>query len=140
MRKQITLAEADYYGETISYTAFIQLLAHPDTVLWVAENAGKCIGHIAYRQLGEEAEVLDLAVAVPFRTQGYGYKLLSHACRELHQQEVQTLFLEARIGNATALKLYRSMGAQEIDIRKNYYQNPPEDAAVLALTLPVHLA
>jgi ribosomal-protein-alanine N-acetyltransferase len=47
------------------------------------------------------------------------------------------VFLEVRPSNEIALKLYRSVGFEQIGIRPAYYQadNGREDAVILAATL-----
>jgi len=50
---------------------------------------------------------------------------------------VETLLLEVRPSNHTAIQLYHSVGFNEIGVRKDYYpaHNGREDALILALHL-----
>jgi ribosomal-protein-alanine N-acetyltransferase len=44
---------------------------------------------------------------------------------------VRRLFLEVRLSNGAATRLYDSRGFTEIGLRKDYYERPREDARVL---------
>jgi ribosomal-protein-alanine N-acetyltransferase len=47
------------------------------------------------------------------------------------------LFLEVRPSNVTAVRLYESLGLQQVGLRRGYYQaqNGREDALVMRLSL-----
>ena len=49
------------------------------------------------------------------------------------------MLLEVRAGNAPAIALYGKFGFQKIHIRKNYYQDPVEDALILEKDLTVEM-
>lgn len=85
-----------------------------------------------------EAHLLNLAVDPLFQNQGYGRKLLGYLLTIAEMQAAREMFLEVRISNITARKLYELMGFNEIAVRKNYYpstNNTREDAIIMAKTL-----
>ena len=45
-------------------------------------------------------------------------------------------FLEVRESNLGARRLYEKQGFQEVAVRKQYYQSPPENAIVMRLEAP----
>ena len=47
------------------------------------------------------------------------------------EKAVASIFLEVRESNKIAINLYKSYGFQEEGIRKNYYQNPSENAVIM---------
>ena len=47
------------------------------------------------------------------------------------EKEAPDLTLEVRAGNTPAINLYKSYGFQAEAVRKNYYQNPVEDALIM---------
>jgi ribosomal-protein-alanine N-acetyltransferase len=96
--------------------------------LYVAEDSGSVVGFLAARRLGGgEGEILNLAVRVDQRRRGIARRLLETWIRD----GPGTIYLEVRESNMAALNLYKSLSFQELGIRKNYYEHPPEGAIVL---------
>ena len=50
-------------------------------------------------------------------------KLLLYVFNELKKMGVEKIFLECRISNSKAIKLYEQLGFISQGIRKNYYPN-----------------
>lgn len=83
-----------------------------------------------YSWVGDEAELIKLAVSPFHRRQGLGSLLLEAGMDELRARGIQRLLLEVRASNQGAQALYRALGFHTIGIRKDYYQTPREDAWV----------
>jgi ribosomal-protein-alanine acetyltransferase len=101
----------------------------------VAEVEGRITGFLVSRQIypGDAAslseyEILNLAVASPFRRQGIGSALLAHELRA-----TADFFLEVRESNIAAQALYRRFGFVEVGRRAEYYQFPTETAIVMKM-------
>jgi len=75
-----------------------------------------------------EREILNLAVAAPYRRQGIATILLKH---EL--QHRAAYFLEVRESNVAAQALYRKLGFVAVAARPQYYDFPTERAIVMRL-------
>lgn len=103
---------------------------------FVCEQEGQLLGVLQWRNLGQEAEILDLAVRHDHRREGHAAFLLEsfmqHACRS----SVQKIFLEVRESNAAAIALYQKFGFQISGRRPNYYRNPEEAALLMNCSLP----
>jgi len=84
-----------------------------------------------------EAHVLNLCVADGFRCRGAGKKLLLCLLERAHAAGMAEAFLEVRPSNTGAIRLYQSIGFEQVGTRRGYYQavNGREDAAVLKLSL-----
>ncbi len=65
------------------------------------------------------------------RKQGIGTRLLEDLLKKTKEQGVKKLFLEVRAGNEKAIALYNKMNFKEIGTRKDYYQDPVEDALLM---------
>lgn len=81
-------------------------------------------GYILYRIIGDEAELLSMAVEESRRNQGIGAKLLSAMLADLKERGVKALFLEVSEENRAAQALYEAFGATTVGARKNYYNDP----------------
>ena len=102
---------------------------------FVCEQNNHIAGVLQWRNLGEEAEVLDLAVHPRHRRRGLASFLLSNFLRQLSPSAVQKIFLEVRESNAAAISLYEKFGFQISGGRPNYYRNPEESALLMTLSL-----
>lgn len=85
---------------------------------------------------GDEAEVFNLAVRAEYRRQGIGRRLMEGLCCTADKTGVQSIYLEVREGNAAARRLYESFGFAGVGRRRNYYDNPREDALLMARRRP----
>jgi ribosomal-protein-alanine N-acetyltransferase len=112
-----------------------QLATDPRGMILVAEFEDRMLreiaGFSAFYRVDREAELWNVAVAPAHRRRGIARALLREACRRLSESGVDRLFLEVRESNLPATELYRSFGFDSLARRKDYYQNPKEDALVL---------
>lgn len=101
----------------------------------VAEGEGRICGLIVFRRMADEAEILNLAVESNRRRRGIGSWLIREAIAECKSSGVKRIFLEVRESNRGAREFYASMGFRDMGRRKNYYQQPVEDALLLFRTV-----
>jgi [ribosomal protein S18]-alanine N-acetyltransferase len=102
----------------------------------VAEEAGELAGYAGLLTPGGgQADVLTLAVAEQRWGQGLGAALLDALLGEAGRRGCSEVFLEVRVDNHRAQRLYQRRGFVEIGIRRGYYQPSGTDALVMRLTL-----
>jgi ribosomal-protein-alanine N-acetyltransferase len=109
--------------------AFASLLDAPGCFALAAPE-----GFALARTVGDEAELLMLAVLPAFRRRGWGRALVAAACDEARRRGARSLFLEVGESNLPARGLYRAFGAVEVGRRRGYYQ-AGADAILLRLSL-----
>ncbi len=88
------------------------------------------IGFILSRLVNDEAEILSVAIAPPWRGRGFSRPILDLHLRRLAGLGVRTVFLEVDKHNAPATRLYRQAGFYEVGQRQGYY-----DSGAAALVL-----
>lgn len=102
---------------------------------YVIRLQGRFAGFSLLRCLGPEAEVQEICIAETFRGRGLGGCLMDRMIEDTRLRFGSSIFLEVRVGNQPARALYRKKGFTEQYIRRGYYSDPTEDAAVLRLLL-----
>ncbi|HET7716818.1 MAG TPA: ribosomal protein S18-alanine N-acetyltransferase [Bauldia sp.] len=98
----------------------------------------RLVGFTLLRTVGDEAEILSIAVRRSQRGKGHGRMLMDEALRRLYRERVKICFLEVDPGNSAAVSLYRSLGFKEVGARKGYYDRPGA-AAGAALVMRLEL-
>jgi len=88
----------------------------------IASRTNAVRGFSLARRAADEAEILTIAVAEPFRRHGIGAVLLQTQCAHLAAAGVRSLFLEVGESNAPALALYSRFGFIRVGARRGYYQ------------------
>ena len=105
---------------------------------WVIENEQGGLDGYGVMSVGVgEAHILNLTVTPEMQGQGLGKMLLNHFVDTARDHSLDTLLLEVRPSNKTAVALYAKAGFNEVGARKDYYpaKNGREDALILALAL-----
>jgi len=103
----------------------------------VLDSGGQIVGYGVLSVGAGEAHVLNLCVAEEYRCRGLGRHMLTHLIARARASGAREAFLEVRPSNTNAIRLYQSMGFEQIGIRRGYYQASVgrEDAVVLKLDL-----
>jgi len=91
------------------------------------------IGYIVCWMVTDELHILNLAVDDSARRKGIGKKLVLAAIAQGGRKGVKRAFLEVRSSNSAAQKLYSSIGFFGSGIRRDYYDDPQEDAVIMTL-------
>jgi [ribosomal protein S18]-alanine N-acetyltransferase len=100
----------------------------------VAEDGGMVTGYGGLMaQPGGQADVVTLAVAADRWGEGIGSALLDGLLAEADRRGCTEIFLEVRVDNDRAQRLYRRRGFTDIGIRRGYYQPSGTDALVMRL-------
>jgi ribosomal-protein-alanine N-acetyltransferase len=108
----------------------------PVRFAWIAENGideGEVqgIGFLVAQNGGPEWELENIAVLPAYRRQGVGLQLLSALLVQARSLLAERILLEVRASNQSAIHLYNVSGFQVLTHRREYYQNPTEDALIM---------
>lgn len=110
-----------------------EVLRWPGILGLASEVNGEVVGFLIARQVKEEGEVLNLAVAPEKRGKGEGGALLAAAVAELRKRGVTRVFLEVRESNATGIAFYHQHSFSPAGRREGYYREPVEAAMVMEI-------
>ena len=134
--------EVRTFSEPWRRESFERLLEVPSVIVRVVDDPAAAapgrstlIGYGIVLVAADQGELANIAVVATYRGRGVGRLLLNDLLERARAAGVRQLFLEVRVSNEAALRLYASAGFEEVGRRPNYYQAPREDARVLRLTL-----
>ncbi len=92
---------------------------------------GELLGYICGRYIFETAEIDRIVVDKKFRGKGIAKSLINEFENLAKAKGVFEILLEVRASNIPAISLYEKCGFEKISDRKDYYQNPTEDAVIM---------
>jgi tRNA threonylcarbamoyl adenosine modification protein YeaZ/ribosomal-protein-alanine acetyltransferase len=98
---------------------------------WVAEANGTICGFFVARIVGDEAEILNLAVDPARKRTGIASTLWNEAVGEFRRRKTRSAFLEVRESNIPALRFYEKQGFARTGLRPAYYREPAEAAVLM---------
>jgi ribosomal-protein-alanine N-acetyltransferase len=104
-----------------------------DSFSFVALNP-ELLGFLVLRSMGQEAELLSIAVQKNHQGLGIAINLLETGIMALKAQGCTQIFLEVRKSNLRAVQFYKKQGFLFANTRKNYYDDK-EDALIFVLNL-----
>jgi [ribosomal protein S18]-alanine N-acetyltransferase len=130
----IAALAAEALPEAWTAASFRAALERPGVSGTVARRGESLLGFALAARVGEEAELLSLAVAPAARGVGLGRRLLEELFAGLRARGARRVHLEVRSSNQAALALYESLGFRTARRRARYYRDG-EDALELGVAL-----
>ena len=128
---EIREMEERIFSDPFSQKDIFSYICSDNGMCFTATDDSGVVGYIVGTKIPPEGEIYRIAVREDKRQRGIGYRLLSYALKTERGSGVETVFLEVRSKNIPARALYKAYGFKEISIRKNYYQNPTDDAIIM---------
>jgi len=115
-----------------SYEALLEELKREDSFFIVALDDAAPLAYAVLRRVGDDGELLRIATRKDSRRGGVGDLLMSAVLEYARENAFNSIFLEVRSGNTAAIGLYEKHGFSPVRVREEYYDNPIEDAVVMA--------
>ena len=91
------------------------------TTTWIIEESTVILGYCMLRIVCDEANIINMAIKSSRQREGLGSLLLGYVLNQLPINS--SAFLEVKEGNLSAIKLYKNLGFNVINLRKNYYKD-----------------
>ena len=97
----------------------------------VAEQNGTLLGYVGMMHVLDEGYISNVAVAPQARRQGIAAALIAELIERAKALELSFVTLEVRESNTPAIALYAGFDFAPVGRRKNYYEQPREDAIIM---------
>jgi ribosomal-protein-alanine N-acetyltransferase len=114
--------------------AFAAALARPHVRAYGIRDGDNLAAYGVFHFLGDEFEVINIAVDPARRGQRLGSRLFGHVLQQADKAGMLQGHLEVRAGNEPAKRLYLRHGFAVVGVRKRYYPDTGEDALVMRRT------
>lgn len=105
---------------------------------YVLEYRGEIVGFFLGWAIYDEYSIMNIGVSKSFQNKGLGSFIMSKMLERALDLECFTIYLEVRVSNLPAIRLYEKYRFEQVGVRKNYYPDPLEDALVMKLDLVDH--
>ena len=128
---EVTLIEAKNFTQPWSRRGFETSLQDDNTIYLTALMDGVVAGYCGCTYALDEAEITNVAVEEEYRGKGMGYLLVTELVKRCSKKSIHHILLEVRNSNQPAIRLYQKAGFAAESVRKNFYEQPKEDAIVM---------
>lgn len=123
-----------FKGEGWSFGTIASAFENPSYCMLVAEEGGEVIGYGCTCTTLETCDLENVLVAEEYRNSGVGRALMKKLLSDAKERGAEKVFLEVRVSNSAALKLYLSCGFVGVHARTRYYSDG-EDCLVMVKEL-----
>ncbi len=125
------------YQKGWSLQIFQQSLSRNRGFVLVERSTNSITGYGICEVILDEFHILNICIHPDFQQQGLGKKILHFLVEKAREFSCKDIFLEVRVSNSIAIKMYSACGFNESGIRKNYYpgETDREDACQMCLSL-----
>lgn len=128
--------ECASFPDPWSPAMFLEELSRSDRIWLVAEQPdGRVVGYGGVMIVGDEAHLMNLAVAGAERRGGVGLTLYDELAARAARAGARRITLEVRDDNEAALGFYRAVGLAVEGVRPGYYRSG-RDALIMLGDLP----
>lgn len=120
--RDLARADAVCFGDPWPEAYFAAELFAPGRFHRVlVEPAGEIVAYLFTAWQYLDLHILNVATLPDYRRFGLGRQLMLIAEEHAKQMAGETLTLEVRTGNTSALRLYESLGFEQVGVRTGYY-------------------
>jgi len=132
----IHVIECECFPDPWSRKSFESEINEKHSYLFVAVDENETVlGFASMWHIVNEGQICNIAVSPKFRSCGVGTRLLEKLISIAGEMDMIGLTLEVRVSNTPAINLYKKYGFKQEGLRKNYYENPTEDAIIMWIYL-----
>ena len=132
---EIAALEREIFPDAWSLKSLEETWKQKNAAIFVAKTKEGMAGYLIFYYVLEEGELARIATAHSVRRQGAAsqmFRKLLDFCRE---QKITRIMLEVRENNEAARQFYGKCGFTKDGIRRNYYENPKENAVLMSVNL-----
>lgn len=128
---QVCILEEEAFSMPWHRESFLEMIANENACYLVALAGDEVVASCGLRHIVGEGEITNVVTKSSMRGKGIGKQMLLRLLEEGRKMGAEAFTLEVRVSNAPAIHLYESLGFVSEGIRKNFYEEPTEDALIM---------
>ena len=111
--------------------SFLEMIMNKDACYLVGISGQEVVASCGLRNIVGDGEITNVVTKASERGKGIGKQMLLSLMEEGTKMGVEAFTLEVRKSNMAAIHLYERLGFVTEGIRKNFYEEPTEDALIM---------
>jgi ribosomal-protein-alanine N-acetyltransferase len=123
--------ERDSFEFSWTEDDFLKCLRQRNCIGMVAEADDRVVGFMIYELHKNKLNVLNFAVAPPYRRQGIGTQMIGKLVAKLTTHRRSKVTLAVRESNLSAQLFFRQQEFKAVKVLKNFYEDSGEDAFLM---------
>ena len=128
---QVCVLEEEAFSMPWHRESFLEMIANENACYLVALIGEEVVASCGLRHIVGEGEITNVVTKGTMRGKGIGRQILLQLLEEGAKMGAEAFTLEVRVSNASAIHLYESLGFVSEGVRKNFYEEPTEDALIM---------
>ena len=128
---QVCVLEEEAFSMPWHKESFLEMIANENACYLVALIGEEVVASCGLRHIVGEGEITNVVTKNTMRGKGIGRQILLQLLEEGAKMGAEAFTLEVRVSNAPAIHLYESLGFVSEGVRKNFYEEPTEDALIM---------
>ena len=131
----VAALEADIFSDAWSVKSVSETYENRNALILGAYKEEVLAGYVIFYYVLDEGEIARIAVSPTCRRQGVAEEIFQGLLAFCAEKEIERILLDVRVSNEPAKAFYRKAGFEEDGIRKNFYDDPKEDALLMSMTI-----
>ncbi len=127
--------EAENFTDSWSQDALSDSLSQSYVHFYGAYKGKELVGYLIFSHIVDEVEIFRIAVRPSCRREGIARILLEALMTFGKDRKATRALLDVRESNEPAILLYKKTGFKEDGRRRDFYENPREDAILMSMNL-----
>ena len=128
---QVCILEEEAFSMPWHKESFLEMIQNPNACYLVGILENEVVASCGLRNIVGDGEITNVVTKGFWRGKGIGKQMLLQLLEEGSNMGVEAFTLEVRKSNHTAIGLYEKLGFVTEGIRKNFYEDPIEDALIM---------
>ena len=131
----IAALESEIFSDAWSAKSIKETYENQNACILGAYKECALAGYVIFYYVLDEGEIARIAVSPQYRRQGVADQIFAGLLDFCAEKSIERILLDVRISNEPAIAFYRKSGFVEDGIRKNFYENPKEDALLMSVSV-----
>ena len=128
---QVCVLEEEAFSMPWHRESFLEMILNKNACYLVGMLGDEVVASCGLRNIVGDGEITNVVTKFSARGKGIGKQMLLRLMKEGSAMGVEAFTLEVRKSNAPAIHLYEKLGFVTEGIRKNFYEDPIEDALIM---------